>query len=175
MVSPTDQSADSLQVSCINEQDTAQTAQALAGVKNIAKAIITLQGGLGTGKTTFTRYLLQALGISGRIKSPTYAIVESYNTTDFPVWHFDFYRFNDPLEWEDAGFRDIFAASGLKIVEWPEQAQGLLPQPDVAINFTHGQQDTQRNITIEAHTPLGHTILSALHLKLSYTPRTTNI
>lgn len=175
MVSPLEQSADSLQISWMNEQDTVQTAHALASIKNIAQAFITLQGGLGAGKTTFTRYLLQALGVSGRIKSPTYAIVESYNTADFPIWHFDFYRFNDPLEWEDAGFRDLFAMSGLKIAEWPEQAQELLPQPDLEIIIAPGQQETQRKITLRASTTLGRDILSAFHTKFSHTPIKTNI
>ena len=84
--------------------------------------MVTLEGDLGAGKTTFTRHLLQALGVQGRIKSPTYAVMESYDV-GWPVAHFDFYRFSDPQEWEDAGFRDVFASPGLKVCEWPAASQ----------------------------------------------------
>jgi tRNA threonylcarbamoyladenosine biosynthesis protein TsaE len=85
------------------------------------------------------RHLLRALGVTGRIKSPTYAVVEPHEapaTADrpaLPIWHFDFYRFQDPREWEDAGLRDLYASPGLKLAEWPEQAAGLLPPPDLEI------------------------------------------
>ena len=110
-----------------NEQACQAYAQALAEHAQLRQTVLCLQGELGSGKTTFTRYLLQALGVQGRIKSPTYAVVESYdvsvNDEVFPIWHFDFYRFKDPNEWEDAGFRDIFASKGLKICEWPDKAR----------------------------------------------------
>ncbi len=97
-------------------------------------ALIELHGPLGAGKTTFTRLLLRALGVEGRIKSPSYAVMESY---ELPVGgmasHFDFYRFGDPREWEDAGFRDVFAAPGLKLCEWPEKAAGQLPPADLQL------------------------------------------
>ena len=79
------------------------------------------------------RHLLQALGVTGRIKSPTYAVVEPYELPSLNIWHFDFYRFADPREWEDAGFRDIFASPGLKLSEWPEKAGSQLPMPDLDI------------------------------------------
>ena len=95
----------------------------LAAHPAIANAFIELHGELGAGKTTLVRHLLRALGVQGRIKSPTYAVVEPYELpTLSTIWHFDFYRFNDPREWEDAGFRDIFAGPGLKLAEWPEKA-----------------------------------------------------
>lgn len=97
-------------------------------------ALIELHGPLGAGKTTFVRLLLRALGVEGRIKSPSYAVMESY---DIPgggsASHFDFYRFGDPREWEDAGFRDVFAAPGLKLCEWPEKAAGQLPPADLQL------------------------------------------
>jgi len=78
--------------------------------------------------------LLRALGVAGRIKSPTYAVVEPHQTPDgLAVSHFDFYRFTDPREWEDAGLRDLFAAPGLKLSEWPDKAAGLLPVPEFKI------------------------------------------
>ncbi len=109
---------------------------------DLCNAIIELRGDLGAGKTTLARHLLQALGVDGRIKSPTYAIVETYlgnqagyslANSSLAISHFDFYRFNDPEEWEEAGFRDIFAAPGLKLVEWADKAHPLLPQSDFVI------------------------------------------
>ena len=117
-----------------------------------------LYGDLGAGKTTFTRYLLQALGVTDRVKSPTYAVVEPYEVTangqKLSIWHFDFYRFNDPREWEDAGFRDIFASLGLKICEWPDKARGVLPPSDLDIHLTVNL-DGSRDVRLCAQSELG--------------------
>ena len=118
-----------------DESATRTFAQALARQALLHNAYIELVGDLGAGKTTFVRHLLQALGVEGRIKSPTYAVVEPHegrhpiDLQTLAIWHFDFYRFNDPIEFEEAGFRDLFASTGLKIAEWPKQAQGMLPAP----------------------------------------------
>jgi len=96
---------------------------------------LTLHGTLGAGKTTFTRHFLRALGVQGRIKSPSYAVVEPHEAPGMAIHHFDFYRFDDPQEWEDAGFRDLFGAPGLKVVEWPEKAAGLLPEADLQLHL----------------------------------------
>jgi tRNA threonylcarbamoyladenosine biosynthesis protein TsaE len=107
----------------------------------LADAFIELHGDLGAGKTTFTRHLLRALGLTGRIKSPTYAVVESYQvptsdtSSSLDIHHFDFYRFDDPREWEEAGFRELFAQPGLKLAEWPDKAQGWLPSADLRMNI----------------------------------------
>jgi len=122
---------------------------------------VTLHGDLGAGKTTFVRYLLRALGVTGRIKSPTYAVVEPYQAGGLAIWHFDFYRFTDPREWEDAGLRDIFASSGLKLAEWPENAAGLAPMPDIAL-FIEMTDDLTRRAKLRAHTPCGTHLLSCL-------------
>ena len=92
-----------------SEDDTAAWAQRLAAQPALANAFIALHGYLGAGKTTLVRHLRRALGVQGRIKSPTYAVVEPHETAQLAIWHFDFYRFDDPREWEDAGFLDIFA------------------------------------------------------------------
>jgi len=141
-----------------SEDDTRVFAQRLAAHPAVGGAFIELHGELGAGKTTLVRHILRALDIGGRIKSPTYAVVEPYETPGFPVWHFDFYRFNDPREWEDAGFRDVFATPGLKLAEWPERALGLLPSADLVIRI-EAQEDETRHVLLKAQTPLGVELL----------------
>ncbi|MBB5018158.1 tRNA threonylcarbamoyladenosine biosynthesis protein TsaE [Chitinivorax tropicus] len=120
--------------------------------------VIYLQGDLGAGKTTFSRGLLRGLGFQGKVKSPTYTLVEPYVTSSLYLYHFDLYRFNDPLEWEDAGFREYFNAESICLVEWPDKASGLLPTPDLAIYLDLA--DTGRHIRIDALTERGHQCLS---------------
>lgn len=122
---------------------------------------IALQGTLGAGKTTFTRHLLRAMGVQGRIKSPSYAVVESHEAGPVNVHHFDFYRFNDPQEWEDAGFRDLFAAPGLKLVEWPDKAAGLLPPPDLTLHL-QPLDEARRAVRWQAGSELGQRALAPL-------------
>ncbi|KAB2313913.1 tRNA (adenosine(37)-N6)-threonylcarbamoyltransferase complex ATPase subunit type 1 TsaE [Betaproteobacteria bacterium SCN2] len=95
--------------------------------------VVYLRGDLGAGKTTLVRGILRALGYAGRVKSPTYTLVESYDLSRFILQHYDLYRMMDPREWLDAGFRDDCNAGTLCIVEWPEKARGLLPRPDLEI------------------------------------------
>jgi len=123
------------------------TAESLAAVLLPSPdALIELHGPLGAGKTTFTRLLLRALGVEGRIKSPSYAVMESYELPGSAgtASHFDFYRFGDPREWEDAGFRDVFAAPGLKLCEWPEKAAGQLPPADLQLFIALMPDDSRR-------------------------------
>ena len=136
-----------------------QLAAALTRAHNGLNACITLEGDLGAGKTTLVRHLLRALGVQGRIKSPTYAVVEPYQVAAGAVWHFDFYRFSDPREWEDAGFRDIFASPGLKLCEWPQQAQGVMPTPDLSLHI-EVTGDEQRRVTLRALTPAAEALLA---------------
>ncbi|MEO7158992.1 MAG: tRNA (adenosine(37)-N6)-threonylcarbamoyltransferase complex ATPase subunit type 1 TsaE [Polaromonas sp.] len=152
-----------------DEAATESFARALAQRPAIGRALIELQGDLGAGKTTFVRHLLKSLGVSGRIKSPTYAVVEAYtlaassldsgHNPELSIWHFDFYRFNDPREWEEAGFRDIFASPGLKLVEWPEKAGDHLPQPDLVMAIEL-LPDESRSIILTAYTPTGAELLA---------------
>ncbi len=97
--------------------------------------VVYLHGDLGAGKTTLVRAILHALGHVGKVKSPTYTLVETYAVPLAQVHHFDLYRFQDDEEWEAAGFRDDFNAHSLCLVEWPEKAAALLPAPDIAIYF----------------------------------------
>jgi tRNA threonylcarbamoyladenosine biosynthesis protein TsaE len=141
------------------EDDTRAFAQALARKPALADAFIALHGDLGAGKTTLVRHLLRALGVQGRIKSPTYAVVEPYELATGPAWHFDFYRFNDAREWEDAGFRDIFAGPGLKLAEWPEKAAALLPAADLDLHMRLGADDS-REVTLIPRTARGRELLA---------------
>lgn len=144
-----------------NESQMAQFARDLANRNGIDQAFIALDGDLGVGKTTLVRNLLQSLGVTGRIKSPTYTIMESYLLTGSPpltASHFDFYRFNDPQEWEEAGFRDVFASPGLKLVEWPEKASEVLPSPDLVVSITT-QHDDSRRVSLLAYSPLGQALI----------------
>jgi tRNA threonylcarbamoyladenosine biosynthesis protein TsaE len=134
-----------------------QLAAALTRVK--LNACIALHGDLGAGKTTLVRHVLHALGVEGRIKSPTYAVVEPYSVAAGEVWHFDFYRFSDPREWEDAGFRDLFASPGLKLCEWPQNAAGVMPGPDLELDIQVDEAE-QRYVHITALTPRGQELLA---------------
>jgi tRNA threonylcarbamoyladenosine biosynthesis protein TsaE len=133
-------------------------AAALATRPALRDAYVELHGPLGAGKTTFVRHLLRALGVQGRIKSPTYAVLEPYSVGGLVISHFDFYRFSDPREWADAGFRDLFAAPGLKLAEWPANAAGALPRPDLRLQITP-RNDDRRDVLAEALTPRGLELL----------------
>ena len=149
-----------------------QLAQGLGQWLGGRDARIELRGNLGAGKTTLVRHLLRAAGVTGPIKSPTYAVVEPHQgvnpavnpagTSDavWPIWHFDFYRFNDPQEWEDAGFRDIFAGPGLKLMEWPDKVAGQLPPPDWVIALD-AIDENQRQVRISTGTERGRMWLQA--------------
>lgn len=157
----------------LDETHTQALADTMARSPVLANVVIALHGDLGAGKTTLVRHLLRALGVAGRIKSPTYTVVEpheapwpaawgAHNGAPLNIWHFDFYRFTDPREWEDAGFRELFAQPGLKLVEWPEKAQGMMPTPDADLSL-HPMDDHEhrRRLTFMARTPRGQQLLEA--------------
>jgi tRNA threonylcarbamoyladenosine biosynthesis protein TsaE len=125
-----------------------------------ADAVVFLMGNLGTGKTTWTRGLLQALGHSGKVKSPTYTLVEPYQLADLRIYHFDLYRLNDPQELEDMGIRDYFDGSALCIIEWPEKAEGYLPAPDWVLALAPLAQG--RQIVISSHSLKGESALRSM-------------
>ena len=145
----------------IDEAATEAFAARLARQPGISDAFIALHGDLGAGKTTLVRHLLRALGVQGRVKSPTYAVVEPYELPNLNIWHFDFYRFGDAREWEDAGFRDIFASPGLKLAEWPEKAAQVLPVIDLDITLTTVANGA-RQVHLVANTPVGAGLLQGL-------------
>jgi len=123
---------------------------------------IYLHGDLGAGKTTWVRGLLHQLGHTGKVKSPTYTLVEPYQVSLsgdlLNVYHFDLYRFTDPEEWDAAGFRDYFNASSLCLVEWPEQAGELLPAADIEL-FLQPYKDG-RKLTLHSNSAIGGAMLT---------------
>jgi len=112
-----------------------------------------LSGGLGAGKTTLVRGLLRALGVAGRVKSPTYPLVELYRLSRLNFYHFDFYRFKNEAEWQDSGFREYFNAQSACVVEWPERAGASLPAPTLAIRLEIA--GTGRRARLSAPSPAG--------------------
>jgi tRNA threonylcarbamoyladenosine biosynthesis protein TsaE len=122
--------------------------------------VIYLIGDLGAGKTTLARGLLRALGFDGRVKSPTFALVEAYKLSKLYLYHFDFYRFGDPAEFAASGLAEYFRPDAVCLVEWPENAAGL-PEPDVTIEI--GVCGTGRRLEMHAKTETGTRCLTRLH------------
>ncbi|WP_213767241.1 tRNA (adenosine(37)-N6)-threonylcarbamoyltransferase complex ATPase subunit type 1 TsaE [Caballeronia sp. dw_19] len=124
---------------------------------------VQLIGDLGAGKTTLVRATLRALGHAGRVRSPTYTLVEPYSlateTGPLELYHFDLYRFADPAEWADAGFREYFDAGAICLVEWPQRAGGLLGVPD--LEFTLEQEGEGRVLIARAFSETGKSCLES--------------
>jgi tRNA threonylcarbamoyladenosine biosynthesis protein TsaE len=127
--------------------------------------VIYLSGELGAGKTTLVRGVLRALGHAGRVKSPTYTLVEVYEVSRLSLHHFDFYRFHDPREWIDAGFRESFNGRIASLIEWPEKAAGQLPAADLQITLT--SSGSGRSASLRAGSPLGTRIASCMTTRFS--------
>jgi tRNA threonylcarbamoyladenosine biosynthesis protein TsaE len=122
--------------------------------------VIYLKGELGAGKTTFVRGFLRGLGYKDIVKSPTYNWVESYQLKDQQIFHFDFFRANNPEELESIGLRDYFAKDAILLIEWPEKGLSQLPNPDLEIAITI--ENKGREISVKSLTPGGEKILEKL-------------
>ena len=175
-------------IHCKDEKATAEAVQMLADAilafyastpEKPQSLFMSLHGDLGAGKTTATRYLLQAMGYLGKVKSPTYSLCEEH-VLDLPnqalhVFHFDLYRMQSPEEWLDAGLLEHFTELDyptLSIIEWPEKAESTLPTMDLAITLIHPQEtesELARTVEIQAQTPKGEALLQSLgaHSSLS--------
>lgn len=120
--------------------------------------VIHLHGDLGAGKTCLVRGVLNALGYNGRVKSPTYTLLEPYRAGGFELRHFDLYRMHDEHEWESAGFRDEFDGHNILLIEWPEKAP--VPPADVVIDL--GILPQGREAVLQGMTSMGRTCLKQL-------------
>ena len=121
---------------------------------------IYLKGDLGAGKTALVRAFLRQCNISGRIKSPSYALLESYEVSNLYFYHLDFYRFSENADWLDAGFRDLFKNNALILIEWPERAGSLLSDPDLLIELSYA--GLGRIATLSAYSEKGLSWINAL-------------
>ncbi|MBI3560185.1 MAG: tRNA (adenosine(37)-N6)-threonylcarbamoyltransferase complex ATPase subunit type 1 TsaE [Gammaproteobacteria bacterium] len=125
------------------------------------QGVVNLSGDLGAGKTTLARGFLRACGYSGVVKSPTFTLVEPYLLASGPVYHFDLYRLNDPLELECIGARELLGSPGICLLEWPSRGAGMLPSPDVIILLQ--TQNEARLIHYQAGTEVGERWLTLAH------------
>ncbi len=153
----------SKKITLVDEQATIELGGQLAAiVKNkLNKGIVAfLNGDLGAGKTTLTRGFVQGMGHLGKVKSPTYTLVEPYDLSPWYIYHFDLYRLSDPEELEFIGIREYFKENCCSFIEWPEKGNGLLAKPDISINMFYCE--AQRNTILQAHSALGVELLLAI-------------
>ncbi len=136
----------------------ASLGERLAGV--LGTGIVYLEGALGAGKTTLARAILHGLGHAGKVRSPTYTLVEPYTVAQGTVYHLDLYRLADPGELEWLGLRDLLAVPALLLIEWPERGAGSLPAPDLVIRITGSDQG--RSVDLVSASDRGRHILNLL-------------
>jgi tRNA threonylcarbamoyladenosine biosynthesis protein TsaE len=122
--------------------------------------VIHLVGPLGAGKTTFVRALLKAMGYSGRVKSPTYGLLERYDTGDFTLLHLDLYRLEDPGELEFLALRDLYSDNTVLLVEWPGRGGAAIPAADIELRFS--DSIIERTLLVGGCSPTGDELLQKL-------------
>jgi len=142
-----------------NEEETLALAKKFSQVLQ-APLVVYLEGELGAGKTAFCRGVIQAMGHSGAVKSPTYTLVEPYQLQGWRIHHFDLYRLADPEELEYMGIRDYFSEDTLNFIEWPDKGYGWLPGADIEIRIEYA--GTGRKLTFSALTEAGQQIIKTL-------------
>lgn len=123
--------------------------------------IVALRGELGAGKTTLVSGVLNAIGISGSARSPTYTLIEPYEVADRQFFHLDLYRLADPHEVEALGLRDLLAFNPVLLIEWPERGTGMIPPVDLEISIQY-LGDDQREVMLVAHGVTGRELLNRL-------------
>ena len=141
-------------------------------VQGPADLVVYLEGDLGVGKTTLVRGLLRALGYSGKVKSPTYTLLELYTISRLNLYHFDFYRFEQPEEYLDAGLDEYFQAPGICLVEWPDKAGPYLPNADIRIRISVEQAG--RRAALAAQGGKGRRCLTSLNFHPANIPDATS-
>ena len=126
----------------------------------VSPLVIAFSGEIGAGKTTLIRAMLRSLGVTSAIKSPTFSLVESYQTNHLQIHHFDLYRVQDETELDYIGFRDYFSEDAVCCIEWPERVSSCLENAD--IRFSLHVKGVGREMHIHAYTPAGTSMLSCL-------------
>ena len=121
--------------------------------------VMTLSGDLGAGKTTLVRGMLRGLGFRGAVKSPSFSLLEHYKISSLYFYHFDFYRFDQPGEWDDTGFAEYFRSDAICVIEWPEKIVGIVPEIDIAARLAF--RDPGRELGLRAGTIAGSRCLAA--------------
>lgn len=126
--------------------------------------IVAIQGELGAGKTTLVGGVLSAFGVSGAVRSPTYTLIEPYETAQRQVFHMDLYRLADPQEVEALGLRDLLTEEAILLIEWPERGTGVVPAADLAISigYPESAHDTERQVDVVAHGAPGVELMQRL-------------
>ncbi|MDO4429779.1 MAG: tRNA (adenosine(37)-N6)-threonylcarbamoyltransferase complex ATPase subunit type 1 TsaE [Lonepinella koalarum] len=134
--------------------------QAIRQLSTNKAVVFYLNGELGAGKTTLSRGIIQAFGHQGKVKSPTYTLVEEYHLPEKQIYHFDLYRLSDPEELEFMGIRDYFSLNAVCLIEWAEKGKGLLEQADLQINIAY--VDNARQIELIGTTAQGKQLIELL-------------
>jgi tRNA threonylcarbamoyladenosine biosynthesis protein TsaE len=170
MTTSTRASEQPLQTIKLHLPDAAATARVGAAFAPMLRGgmIVTLQGDLGSGKTTLVRGVLRARGQKGPIKSPSYGLVEHYPFSSIYFYHIDFYRFANPAEWETAGLAECFRPDTVCLIEWPEHAGGFLPRADVALVLALAPSHEGRTLSVEAYSASGERCLNAISAQFAF-------
>lgn len=125
--------------------------------------VVTLDGDLGTGKTTLVRGALESLGIVSGVRSPTYTLIETYPLTPLSIAHFDLYRLSDPEELEYLGYRDYLNPDTVCFIEWPQRAEGYLSETGLHIHINHA--DNCRHLSFQRGNAWGDRVIAELSLE----------